>query len=151
MEVLVFVVSAQLCALPLTAIVEVMRAQPIVSREGLPQGVLGTAIIRSQAIPVVDAGQLLLGNATARHRLLLLRVGEREVALAVDDIVGPRSILKRQLAPTPALLQGNAVVDSIAVLDSEVIHVLNSLRLLRDDPSMEECMTANHNAGAPSS
>lgn len=151
MEVLVFMVDAQVCALPLAAISEVMRGQPIVPREGLPQGVLGTAIIRGQAVPVVDAGQLLLGNTTSARRLLLLRIGERHVALAVDGIVGPRSISEQQLCATPPLLQANdLVVDSIAVLDSELVHVLNSLRLITDD-ALEPGVTANHAVGARSS
>ncbi len=48
MQVLVLTVGAQLRALPLTEVVEVMRAQPITSRGMLPQGVLGTAVIVSQ-------------------------------------------------------------------------------------------------------
>jgi chemotaxis signal transduction protein len=58
-EVLLFTVGAQSCALPLSDVAEVMRAQPLASQGLQTPGVLGTSLIRGRPTPVVDAGQLL--------------------------------------------------------------------------------------------
>jgi chemotaxis signal transduction protein len=132
-EVLLFAVGPQRCALPLTDVAEVMRAQPLTSHGLLTPGVLGTAIIRSQPTPVVDAGKLLTGESTSGERIILLRVGGRAVALAVDSVLGTARLEHRQLTDAPALVSGNsAIVKAIGVLDSELIHILNTVRLIRD-------------------
>jgi purine-binding chemotaxis protein CheW len=134
-QVLIFTVGAQFCAVPLTDVVEVMRAQPITSHDVLPAGVLGTTILRGQPTPVIDAGQLLRGASSSGARLLSLKVGLRRVALAVDHIVGTSAIVEDALVDAPALLRGNdGVVAALSVLDSELVHVLTSVRLLPHEP-----------------
>lgn len=129
MQVLVFTVGAQCCAVPLTDVVEVMRAQPITAHGVLPLGVLGTTILRGQATPVVDAGQILRGISSSAARLLWLKVGVRRVALAVDHIVGPSEIADDALVDAPELVRGSdSVVTALGVHDSELIHVLMSVR-----------------------
>ena len=149
MEVLLFTVGKQCCALPLGDVAEVMRAQPLSSHGMLTAGVLGTAIIRGQATPVVDAGQLLCGERAQGGRLVLLRVGSRRVALAVDSVLGTTPSTERQLDAAPALLTGNKpVIERIGVLDSELVHVLSAVRVMaecdasHEDPKQRDAPTA---------
>jgi purine-binding chemotaxis protein CheW len=136
-QVLVFTVGAQCCAVPLTDVVEVMRAQPITAHGVLPLGVLGTTILRGQPTPVVDAGQILRGMSSSGARLLSLKVGARRVALAVDHIVGPSEIAEDALVDAPALVRGNdSVITALGVLDSELIHVLMSVRAVPLDSAV---------------
>lgn len=133
MEVLLFAVGTQRCALPLADVAEVMRAQPLTSHARLTPGVLGTAVIRGRATPVIDAGQLLTGAPTLGERIVLLRVGNRAVALAVDSVLGTTELNQAHLSETPALLNGEqTVLKAIGVLDSELINVLDAVRLVRE-------------------
>lgn len=146
MEVLLFAVGTQRCALPLSDVAEVMRTQPLASHGVLTPGVLGTALIRSRPTPVVDAGQVLGGERTRGERIVLLRVGTRAVALAVDSVLGTARLTANQLSETPVLLAGDrAIVDAIGILDSELIHVLSAVRLLNES-NAEEATLEPHRA-----
>lgn len=53
-------VRTWLCALPLAHVVETLRPLPVRGLAGAPSFVLGLALLRGQAVPVVDAAQLLI-------------------------------------------------------------------------------------------
>lgn len=134
MQALVFSVGSQRYALPLADVVEVMRALPLTIPTRLPDGVLGTSLIRGRPTPVVDASQLLSNVPTRGTRWILMRVGARYVALAVDDIVGTHLVTRAKLSVAPPLLGGGGLIEAIGLLDTEFVHVLSSIRLLRDLP-----------------
>jgi purine-binding chemotaxis protein CheW len=133
-QALVFSVGSQRYALPLADVVEVMRALPLTIPTRLPDGVLGTSLIRGRPTPVVDASQLLSNVPTRGTRWILMRVGARYVALAVDDIVGTHLVTRAKLSVAPPLLGGGGLIEAIGLLDTEFVHVLSSIRLLRDLP-----------------
>jgi purine-binding chemotaxis protein CheW len=99
--------------------------------EPAPAYLLGVALIRGESVPVVDAGMLLTGEACEATRLVILRVGERRVALAVAEVVGTRALEEADLRALPPLLSGAAdLVTAMAVLDGKFVEVLESARLL---------------------
>ena len=59
-------------------------------------------------------------------------MGERRVALAVGAVIGVRTLPARSLEDLPPLLGGGRarVVEAIAALDSELLLVLQSARLI---------------------
>ncbi len=125
---------ARLCALPLEAVVETMRPLPVNELPGAPPFVRGVSLIRGAPVPVVDVGRLLgdAGSAGAT-RFVVLRLGERRVALAVEAVLGLRELPSQQLAELPPLLRDAAeVVPRVAALDSELLHVLAAARLVPD-------------------
>jgi chemotaxis signal transduction protein len=82
-------------------------------------------------VPVVDAGMLLTGEACNATRLVILRVGERRVALAVTAVVGTRALEPDDLGALPPLLSGAAeLVTAMAVLDGQLVEVLANARLV---------------------
>jgi purine-binding chemotaxis protein CheW len=96
-------------------------------------GVLGASVIRGKVTPVVDARILLSsGGDSPPARLVVLRVGERAVALAVDAILGLQRIEDSDLRALPPLLGGAdaGVVIEIGRLDADLIVVLDSARLV---------------------
>jgi purine-binding chemotaxis protein CheW len=120
-------------ALPAEHVVEVMRLLPVRTIAEAPPILLGTAVIRGRAVPVVDIG-LLLGEAPVSARYLVaVRVGERKVALAVEEIVGVRDLAQTG-AELPPLLDAAAgkAIEAIEVLDSEWLLRLRAARLLPD-------------------
>src|SRR5436853_466591 len=98
-------VNTRLCALPLESIVETTRPLPCEPVAGTPAFVLGLSVIRGVAVPVVDAGQLLSGQRSAPSRFVVLKVGDRRVALAVEAVVGVRSVGALALQDLPPLVR----------------------------------------------
>lgn len=119
--------GARLCALPIETIVETMRRLPVEPLAKAQPFVLGLSVVRGAPVPVVDVAALLGETATHPERLVTLRVGERMVALALDEVLGLREISG---AAVPPLLQDAAgeVVAAIGALDAELLLVLNTAR-----------------------
>jgi purine-binding chemotaxis protein CheW len=119
------------CALPIEHVREVMRRCPVERVELASRFSVGLALIRGESVPVVDAGMLLGGKPCGGARFVVLRVAERRVALAVDEVVGARSIELGELERLPPLLAGAAeMVRAMAVLDGRLVEVLESGRLI---------------------
>jgi purine-binding chemotaxis protein CheW len=113
---------------------ETMRPLPIESLTGAPSFVLGLAIIRGFPVPVIDTGRLLGSPASDTRRFVSLKLGERSAALAVDDVLGIRSLPTVTLSETPPLLRGadQRLVAVIGTLDSRLLLVLEAARLVLD-------------------
>jgi purine-binding chemotaxis protein CheW len=119
-----------LCALPLGYVVEIMRILPIEPIAGAPFCVHGVSIIRGTPTPVVDAALLCGGRTAPFHRLVTVKAGTRMVALAVDTVLGTRSIEADE--PLPPLLQeaANNAVSAIGRLDAELVLFLATARIV---------------------
>jgi purine-binding chemotaxis protein CheW len=148
-ESLLFRAGAHLCALPVVHVVETMRPLPVktiagalAAMAGAPSWVRGLAVIRGVPVPVIDVASLLeedspsLGAHASRARpgarFVTLRVAGRPIALAVDCVVGVRTIARDALRDLPPLLHdaGAEVIASIGRLDTELLLVLRGARLL---------------------
>jgi purine-binding chemotaxis protein CheW len=118
-------------------VVETMRPLPIEPMLGVPAFVRGLSIVRGVPIPVIDLSALLgMGESGARcGRFIVVRVGERRAALAVESVVGLRELDVLQMRDLPPLLQpiGVDVVESIGTSDAQLLVVLRGGRLLPDD------------------
>lgn len=137
-RVLVCRIRGGLCALPLAEVVETMRPLPTEPVSAAPGFVSGLAIIRGGAVPVVETSRLLADEAPAppqpssRGRYVTVQAGARVVALAVEEVIGVRTISTASRAALPPLLQhaAGAVIESVAALDAELLVVLRAARLL---------------------
>jgi purine-binding chemotaxis protein CheW len=128
-------VQARLCALPIENVLEIMRPLPIERLAGVPRFVRGLAVIRGAPMPVIDASCLLGGVETTPSRFVTMKAGERLVALAVDSVLGIRSIPAGSLRELPPVFRDAAtgVVSAIGALDAQLLLVLQSARLVPDD------------------
>ena len=125
--------DSRVCGFPLGHVIETMRPLPLTRLPESPAFVRGVAIIRGRSTPVVDLGLLLGGRESdGLGRFLTLRVDSGHLALAVDEVVGIRGFPASVLHPLPALLGGlgDGVVERLAVLDSKLLMVLRSSRIL---------------------
>lgn len=128
----------RVCALPLPSVVETLRPLPLqpVSDLPLPAFILGLAVIRGEPVPIVDLGALLgFAEAPAPRRWVVLRLGARRVALAVEDvlkIVSGQGLERRSLPP---LLggAGKRAVDALSTLDGEFLSLLDTGSLVPDE------------------
>ncbi|MGN6104491.1 MAG: chemotaxis protein CheW [Kofleriaceae bacterium] len=134
-SVVIVRVSSVSCALPVGVVVETMRPLPIAPLADAPAGVIGTSVVRGAAIPVLDLAAVLGAPAGARGRFVVVRVGERRVALLVDEVVDVRAVPPDDLAAIPPLLRDAArdVVARIGALDRELRVVLDAARLVALD------------------
>lgn len=125
---------ARLCALPLKDVVETMRPLPVTGVPGAPPFVRGVSVIRGAPVPVVDVGGLLGDpRSDGATRFVVLRLGERRAALAVEEVLGLRELTSRQLGELPPLLKdAGEVVSRVAALDAELLLVLATARLVSD-------------------
>ena len=133
-------VATRSCAIPLGAVIETMRPQPIEPIAGAPAFILGLAIIRGEPVPVVDVARLLGAEAGRVTRFVTLRTAPRPIALAVDAVHGVHAFAPEQLSRLPALagaVVGDAIT-AIGALDARLVVVLEAARLV--PPAVFELM-----------
>lgn len=123
-----------LCALPLNHVIEIMRVLPVEAISGAPHFVRGLSIIRGSPVPVVDTGKLFGEQGTPSARLVTIRVGDRTVALAVDEVLGVRAIETDVVVALPPLLRdaGGDALSAIGTLDAELLLFMNAARIVPD-------------------
>lgn len=127
--------GAGICAIPLSGVVECMRPLPVEPAHGVPF-LMGLSVIRGAPAPVVQLAALVGGKQTApTGRFVLLRLGTRRVALAVEAVIGVRSIDRSLLQQLPPLLQdqGSASVAAVGVNDGQLLLLLQLARIIPDD------------------
>lgn len=126
--VLLVRVGVSLGALPLATVIETMRPLPVEPVSGAPPFVIGVAVIRGEPVTVVDLGRMIDPTATgAIARFVTLRVGDRRVAVALQDVLGVRSIPEADLRRMPPLLSQAAagLVSALGTLDRQLLMVLD--------------------------
>jgi len=128
-------IGNQLCALPLSHVVETMRPLPVRPMPGMPDFIAGLALVRGMPLPVVDAAVLTGQTAGPATRFVTLQVGARQVVMAVQEVVGIRAMAAEPFHDMPPLLgraQGD-VVAAIGTLDSEFLWLLDAARIVPAD------------------
>lgn len=134
-RLLVLRVQSQLCAVPISHVLETCRPLPTRPLPNAPELVLGVALIRARPTPVVDARRLL-GHASleAPGRYVTLRLGSdggRVLALAVDSVVGIREVASAQLEALAGVLSAEQpLLQALGTLDRELLLLLEHARLL---------------------
>jgi purine-binding chemotaxis protein CheW len=134
-------VGPLVCALPAEHVSETMRPLPVEPLSGMPPFIAGLSIIRGVPIPVVDLARLLGPGAGSQvTRFVTIRIAGRQAALAVDAVLGVRQVRSDVLHALPPLLRdaGASVVDAVGTLDSDLVVVLRSARIV--PPSVWEAL-----------
>ncbi|WP_176736695.1 chemotaxis protein CheW [Oligoflexus tunisiensis] len=116
------------CAIPLVNVTEIMRPLPLDRMAGMPAFVRGVSVIRGAATPVVDLRAFLGIPDGSPGRLVTLRVDNRQVALAVDEVLGVQNLNQPTLQNLPPLLHGAAQehVEAVGRLDAHLLIILRS-------------------------
>lgn len=127
-QVLIVEVQAGICALPLMHVVEMMRPLSVEPITCALSFVRGISIIRGVPTPVVDLGALLGGSDGSPGRFVTLRLGDRQVALAVGSVLGVREFDALTIQKLPPLLGGASkdVIEAIGTLDEQMLIVLHA-------------------------
>jgi purine-binding chemotaxis protein CheW len=134
--VLVVGVGAWLCAIPIADVAETMRPLDTSPIPDMPGFLAGLAIIRGSPVPVVDLREMLrLKDKRPIGRYVLLVLGNRHIALAVEDVVGVRRLDCSVMPGLPPLLREpeEQLVADIGVKDERLILILRAARMIPDD------------------
>lgn len=121
--------------MPLVHVVEIMRPLPIDPIAKAPTFMLGVAIVRGRATPVIDCGAFVQERALPAHtRWASVRCGDRAAMLAFEAILGVRELPARA-DDLPPLLSGapSDLLSGLALLDRALLLVLHGSRLVPDE------------------
>jgi purine-binding chemotaxis protein CheW len=129
---LLFRAAGRAYALPVAHVIETMRALPLEKIAGAVEPILGMSIIRGAPTPVIDGGVAFAHSPSTAARLVTLRVGDRTVAIAVDEVIGVRALNHEAMQFTPRVLHGAAggALDRVGTLDGELLLVLEATRIV---------------------
>ncbi len=135
-KALIIGVGTRVCAIPLTHVIETMRPLPVEAISAAPLFVRGVAIIRGIPTLVVDLGTILgMSNELTGERLVIVRVGARQVAVFVNKVFGIHDLDALRTQELPPLLQeaSRDVVERIGILDEQFLMVLRAGWRLSDE------------------
>ena len=123
------------CALDLLHVVEIMRPLPVDAVAHMPAFVRGLSIIRGAPTPVVSLAALLADSGGPPTRFVVVRAGERQVALAVDAVLGVFELDPATLRALPPLLRraDSDALQAVAALDGQLLLLLNSGNIVPDE------------------
>jgi purine-binding chemotaxis protein CheW len=110
-----------------------MRPLAVEPLPGLPWFVLGVAIIRGRATPVIDALRLAnLASTRAATRFVTLKLGARSAALAVTEVFGVHRLSLDEHTALASLLSraDRDAVQAVTLLDRQLCLVLETARLV---------------------
>lgn len=131
-QVLVVSARERVCAIRISQLGETMRPLPISTLGGAPAYVLGVALIRGVATPVVDLGAALGESSAPRiTRFLTIKNGPRRLALAVDALVGVQHLSAASLRPLPSHLQLSTgeKIEAVGAIGEQLLFVVDPLHL----------------------
>ncbi|HUD27601.1 MAG TPA: chemotaxis protein CheW [Novosphingobium sp.] len=137
-----FAVGGQDFALPLATIGEVMRLPPEIARMPHADGVVvGTIAARGAVLPLLSLAALLalpVQPATARSRIVVVRIGAHRVGMVVDAMRSIARVPESEIDPVPqALNRGGpeARIQAICRMEGggRLLSVLAPDQLLRED------------------
>ncbi len=132
---LIFSAGGRLCAVPISQVVETMRALPLQAVAEAPHFVRGLSVIRGEPVAVIDVALLIGDTPTEANRFITIRTGKRIVAVAAEAVVRiftPAGDLMRQMPPVLAEAGSDAVA-AIGTLDAELLFFLSGVQLVPDE------------------
>jgi purine-binding chemotaxis protein CheW len=100
LEVVAFSVGGERYAVPISQVVTVVPSKGLIPLPGSPEHVLGGIAVRASMVAVIDLRHLLGlsgGGMTDLTRVVVVRMGEEEVGLAVDLMEGRTELAKDNL------------------------------------------------------
>jgi purine-binding chemotaxis protein CheW len=128
-------VATVMCAIPVVHVVETLRPLPVEPVGTGPGFIRGVSIIRGIPTVVIDTAAVLGTTASTPTRFVVVRVGERRVALTFDEVLDVRRVEKTAFADLPPLVRA-VTADAVAAIttaDAELLVLLETSRVIPAD------------------
>lgn len=134
-ELIAFSIGDQEFCVDIMSIREIRGWAPATPLPQAPPFVKGVINLRGAVLPIIDlAGRLGLGlsEPTARHVIIVARIGEQQVGLLVDAVCDIITVGDDALQPTPdvACETVRTFVKGILSLDGRMISLISLDRVL---------------------
>lgn len=130
--------GADLHAIPIEAVEEVLPALPIESISQCPSFVRGVVFVRGHVIPVLDAAERLGLHEHQRPlepHIVCLRIGDRLVGVEFDEATDLIEIDPTQLMSAVDLGARDGFFTGVIDLDGNTIRLLDPKKLLAEKDS----------------
>lgn len=124
-------------ALQLQLVERVLPMMALTPLPGVPAIVLGALMLEGRVVPVLDMrGRFGLPRRSPQltDRLIVANTGRRDVALAVDDVVGTIERARAEIVPAAAVLPGLQQIEGLVGFADGLLLIQNLHRFL----SLEE-------------
>lgn len=147
-QLVAFAVDAQLCAVPIRTVREVIRPAPLSPLPHAGDTILGVVDHRGFVVPVIDV-KALFGRGrmeeTKKTKWVLLSAGPRIVGVAVDAVVGVIHAGEESVRRVPvwAEAQRSAGMGEVLSWNGRLVFVLNTMALaepVRTLPSVDSSL-----------
>ncbi len=142
---LVFTLSRQRCALPLSRVERVVRAVEISPLPKAPSIVMGLINVCGQAVPVLSVRRLL-GLPEAEmgldDQMLIARTSRRRVAILVDDAEGVAGLEDGDMTPSEELFPGIECLEGVVKLKGGIVYIydLDKFLSLDEEAAMDRLL-----------
>jgi purine-binding chemotaxis protein CheW len=121
-----FLLDGQRFALPLEAVLRVVRVVELTALPDTPGPVIGAIALSGRIVAVVDLRRLLalpLRDMELTDHLLIANAGARTVALLVDEAMGIFSCPMDEVVPATGLAQGLEQLAGIVRLEDGLVWI----------------------------
>ncbi|HET7459001.1 MAG TPA: chemotaxis protein CheW [Gemmatimonadaceae bacterium] len=128
-DLLVFRVGGELFGAALTAIEEALELPQLSPLPEMPPSMIGVVSLRGRMLPAYSPARPLgVALARADAAALVLRAGERRIALAVDDVDDVLTVDLSELRPPPIVVgeERDAVLLGVANRGADLVSVLDA-------------------------
>ncbi|USI71716.1 chemotaxis protein CheW [Sphingomonas morindae] len=137
-QLITFQVGEQVFAIDIMAIREIRAWSPTTRLPHVPDYVAGVVNLRGTVLPVIDMAKRLgwdLGEPTARHVIIVTRVGDQLRGLIVDAVSDIVTIDPDTLQPPPNAGSAPVVpfLQGLAAIDERMVMVLDLPALTGDE------------------
>lgn len=131
--------ASKTCALPLEAVIEVMRRLPVRPVPDMTRFHEGVSNVRGRPTAVVSLRKLLGEDPAEEPLFVALRTDARAVVVAADGVHGVEPLDVQMLAEASRLpdCAVSDIVDTIAARDEDLLLALRVARIANDDFSLE--------------
>lgn len=133
-----FRVGAELYALDIMSIREIIRPQKLTAIPKAPRFIEGVINLRGAVIPVADLRKRFdqpCGEENRKNRIIICSVSGRIVGLLVDEVLEVRRCGRQDVAPAPQFLKGPEAEFFLGVArrGDDLVMVLDLNRILSTD------------------
>jgi len=151
-----FRVGAELYALDIMRIKEIIRPQKLTPVPKAPSFIEGVINLRGAVIPVADLRKRFdqpIGDETRKNRIVICSLAGKIIGLLVDEVTEVRRYGRAEIAPAPQFIKGPEAhyLLGVARRDEDLIMLIDMEKVLSNDEKIAlQTLSETQNSVRPS-